>query len=48
VTNWDCITDLCDVLGRTALFDGADGYASIDCSIKFLIGGWNLLKLQLL
>jgi hypothetical protein len=44
---WDCITDLFDVLGRTALYDEADGYANnnIDFSIKFLTGGWNLLEL---
>jgi hypothetical protein len=45
VTIWDCITDLFDVLGRTALFDEADGYVSIDFSIKFLTGGRNLLEL---
>jgi hypothetical protein len=47
VTIWDCITDLFDVLGRNALFDEADGYASssINFSIRFLTGGCNLLEL---
>ena len=45
MTIWDCITDLFDVLGRSALFDEADGHASIDFSTKFLTGGWNLLEL---
>jgi hypothetical protein len=47
VTIWDCVTDLFDVLGRTALFDEVEGYASssINFSIKLLIGGCNLLEL---
>jgi hypothetical protein len=49
VTIWHCITDLCDVLERTAIFFlyEAEGSASssIDFSIKFLTGGWNSLEL---
>jgi len=41
---WNCITEFFDVLGRTALFDEAEGYASssIDFSIKFLTGEFNV------
>ena len=44
VTMCGCITDLFDVLGRTALFDEAEGYASssIDFSIKFLTGEFDV------